>query len=301
LAEKSVGLLASSLVKLNNLQLVGKLLSDELILGLHGSKRAGLGVEFEQYRHYQPGDDLKRIDWKLYARSNKHLVRESAAESNTRIRFVIDLSGSMNYAENGVSRLAYARILLASLARLGYIQNDIMGLYALTDGQLHTLAEMSRTASAKQTFQSILVGLEKSEANGAQGFDLDSSQWHTLFNQKGKEQLILVTDLIQQSDEWIELIQSLANPHRELVVFQILGEQELNFNLSGFYRFKDLETGNEIELDAESARNHYMDHFQSYLHRLESALNIPQVKLIRVSLQDNPGVVLSSFLRNRKI
>lgn len=301
MAEKGNGLLASSLVKLKNLQLVGKLLSDELQLGLHGSKRAGLGVEFEQYRHYQPGDDLKRVDWKLYARSNKHLVRESAAESNTRIRFVLDLSGSMNYEEDGVSRLAYGRILLASLAHLAYMQHDIMGLYGLTNARIQTLADITRSSSAKQTFQNILVGLEKTEAAGALGFGFDASQWHTIFNQKGKEQLILVTDLIQQSEEWIHVIKSLANPHRELVIFQILGERELDFSLEGFYRFKDLESGKEIELHAETARTHYIDTFQSYLNRLESELNIPHVQLIRVSLHDNPGVILRSFLMKRKI
>ena len=126
---KRTGLLAADLIKLGNLQLVGKLVSEELVLGVHASKRSGMGTEFEQYRHYEPGDDPKRIDWKLFARTDKHLVKESSAESNRQIRFLLDLSGSMNYSEKEISRLEYAKLLIASLAYLGYIQNYQMSLY----------------------------------------------------------------------------------------------------------------------------------------------------------------------------
>ena len=129
-------MLTSELIKLNNLQLAGKLVSEQLMLGIHHSKRYGYGIEFEQYRHYEAGDDPKRIDWKLYARTDKHLVRESSTESNFHIKFMIDLSGSMNYSENNVSRLHYCKILLASLAYLGYRQGDLMSLYGLQNGEL---------------------------------------------------------------------------------------------------------------------------------------------------------------------
>jgi uncharacterized protein (DUF58 family) len=105
-----MALLSSELVKITNLQLASKLVSEELMLGIHASKRYGYGIEFEQYRHYEIGDDPKRIDWKLFARTQKHLVRESSTESNYHIRFVLDLSGSMNYTEEGVSRLQYCKI-----------------------------------------------------------------------------------------------------------------------------------------------------------------------------------------------
>ena len=119
------------LIKLNNLQLAGKLVSDELLLGIRASKRSGIGTEFEQFRHYVPGDDPKRIDWKLFAKTNHYLVRESATESNQQIRLLLDLSGSMNYTEAGINRLQYAKILLASLAYLSNRQGDHLSLYAL--------------------------------------------------------------------------------------------------------------------------------------------------------------------------
>lgn len=284
--------LAADLIKLNNLQLAGKVVSEELWLGIHGSRRSGVGVEFEQYRHYQPGDDPKRIDWKLFARTGKHQVRESATESSLHIRFLLDLSGSMNYAENGLSRLDYGRILLASLAYMGYRQGDAMSLYALQEGTLQTLA-----VAGKQAFQKILFGLEKAEAHG---------QWRSNrtafpeFYARQKEMLVFVSDLWQVGDEWLDLVKSIASPRREVVIFQILGDQEMDFDLKGFYRFQDLETGRALELDAGAVRDTFRQNATNYLENLTEALRLPHVRLVRARLSDPIAVVLRDFLVSRK-
>ena len=296
---KTTSLLASNLIKLKNLQLTGKLVSEELMLGIHSSKRSGIGVEFEQYRHYEPGDDPKRIDWKLYARTDKHLVRESSTESDKQIRFVLDLSGSMNYAENGVSRLQYAQVLLASLAYLCYIQNDQMSLYTLQNGAIQTITATGSSSSGKQAFQKILVGLEKTVAGGDWQTSSDNIKFPE-FQQKGKEQLIFVTDFLQVGEEWMKLIKSLAGPRREIIIFQILGQQETEFNLKGFYRFKDLETGKEIELDAESVKEKFIESSAKYFEKLKEELQIPHVHLVRAKLNDPLGMVLKAFLTKRK-
>lgn len=285
--------LATDLIKLNNLQLAGKLVSEELWLGIHGSRRSGMGVEFEQYRHYQPGDDPKRIDWKLYARTGKHQVRESATESSLHIRFLLDLSGSMNYLEGALCRLDYARILLASLAYLGYRQGDAMSLYALQEGTLQTLA-----VSGKQAFQKVLFGLENAQARGVWRNEAGT---FPEFYSRSKEMLVLVSDLLQVDSEWITLIQTLASPRREVVIFQILGDQELDFDLKGFYRFQDLETGREVELDAAAVRETFRQNATKYLEELDEALRLPHVHLIRARLSDPIAVVLRDFLVKRTV
>lgn len=286
-------MLTTELIKLNNLQIAGKLVSEELMLGIHSSKRSGIGIEFEQYRHYEPGDDPKRIDWKLYARTQKHLVRESATESNFHIRFVLDLSGSMNYEERGVSRLNYCKILLASLAYLGYRQSDQMSLYGLQNGDLETLVP-----TGKQSFQRILYELEKAEASGV--WQNESPKFPE-FQQKYKELLVLASDFLQVGDEWLKLIHSIANPRREVLIFQVLGEEELNFNLNGFYQFKDLETGKEIELEASAIKEEVRQKAQTYLENLDEALRIPHVHLIRTTLHEPIAQVISEALKMRKI
>jgi uncharacterized protein (DUF58 family) len=298
--KKNDGLLASNLIKLKNLQLAGKLVSEELMLGIHTSRRSGIGVEFEQYRHYEPGDDPKRIDWKLFARTDKHLVRESATESDKQVRFLLDLSGSMNYEENGVSRLQYAQLLLASLAYLCYIQNDQMSLYTLKKGALQTISAAGAHSSGKLAFQKILVGLEKTVAGGTSGLaELEVPRFPELQSKK-KELLVFAGDFLQIGDEWLALIRSLANPFREIVIFQILGDQEADFNLQGFFRFKDLESGYETELDAAEVRGAFRESMGTYLEQLKNELRIPHVQLVRAKMSDPIGMVLKAFLTKRK-
>ncbi|GAB2763663.1 DUF58 domain-containing protein [Rhabdobacter roseus] len=281
----------TDLVKLNNLQLAGKLISDELLLGIHGSRRAGVGVEFEQYRHYEPGDDPKRIDWKLYARTQKHLVRESAVESSLHLRFLLDLSGSMNYAEAGVTRLDYAKLILASLAYLGYRQSDAMSLYGLRQDGLLPLVP-----AGKQAFQKILAALQKAEASGP--WRHEDPRFPDLQTRQ-KELLILVSDFLQAGDEWLRLIQALAGPRREVVIFQVLGEQETDFDLRGFYRFEDLETGRPVEVQGEAVREHFRQQALEYLQNLDLALQRPHVQLLRVRLGEPLAPVLRTFLARR--
>lgn len=287
-------MLTTELIKLNNLQLAGKLVSEQLMLGIHQSKRFGYGIEFEQYRHYEPGDDPKRIDWKLYARTDKHLVRESSTESNFHLRFIIDLSGSMNYVENGVSRLQYCKILLASLAYLGYRQSDLMSLYALQNDELRTLV-----ASGKQSFQRILYTLEQATASG--DWKNSDPKLPILQSSKQKEVIIIASDFLQVNNEWIQLIKNLANPHREVIIFQVLGKQELDFNLKGFYRFKDLESGKEVELQAESIKDEVRKNSENYLKNLKDALQIPFVHLVRTDLEAPIASVITESIKSRKI
>ena len=286
-------MLTTELIKLNNLQIAGKLISEELMLGIHGSKRSGIGIEFEQYRHYEPGDDPKRIDWKLYARTQKHLVRESATESNFHIRFVLDLSGSMNYTERGISRLHYCKILLASLAYLGYRQSDPMSLYVLQNGDIQTLVPTGR-----KSFQRILYELEKAEASGV--WQNENPKFVEL-QQKQKELLVFASDFLQVGEEWLKFIQAIANPRREVLIFQVLGEEELTFDLKGFYRFKDLETGKEIELEAAAIKKTVQQKSQAYLANLKEALQIPHVHLVRATLHEPIAQVVLEALRIRKL
>ncbi|WP_420150598.1 DUF58 domain-containing protein [Spirosoma sp.] len=286
-------MLINDLIKLNNLQLAGKLVSDELMLGIQHSRRSGIGTEFEQFRHYVPGDDPKRIDWKLFAKTSHYLVRESSTESNQQIRLLLDLSGSMNYAEAGVSRLQYAKILLASLAYLGNRQGDQVSLYTLRNGLVEAAVPAGKQVGPSPRFQKIVATLETVQAAGAWEKQAASIPE---FGRKQAEMLIIASDFLQINDEWINLIQTIAGPRREIVLFQILGDQEIDFSMNGFYRFQDLETGKEIELQADAIRETVRQRATDYLSQLETALRIPHVRLIRTRLSDPIALVLKEFL-----
>lgn len=285
-------MLVQDLIKLNNLQLAGKLVSDELLLGIQVSRRSGVGTEFEQFRHYEPGDDPKRIDWKLFAKTDQYLVRESATESNQQIRLLLDLSGSMNYAEAGVSRLEYAKLLLASLAYLSNRQGDQLSLYALQHSTVQALVP-----AGKQAFQKIVATLQTAQASGPWQ---QSQASFPEFSRKQTEMLVIASDFLQVNDEWLNLIRSVAGPRREIVIFQVLGDQELDFDLNGFYRFQDLETGREIELQAEAIRDTVRARASAYMTMLEEALRIPHVRLIQARLSAPIAMALTSFLTGKR-
>jgi uncharacterized protein (DUF58 family) len=284
--------LAQDLIKVNNLQLAAKLVSDNVVLGLNNSKRSGTGAEFEQYRHYRPCDDPKSIDWKLFARTEKHQVRESATESTLVINFIIDLSGSMNYSENGVSRLYFAKILLASFAYLGFKQNDEMNLFALKNGKLELLA-----SQGKQSFQKILYGLENAKAEGNWNFEKIN---FPEFQSKNKELLILASDFFQTDNEFYELINRWSRPGKQILLYQILGEKEVRFDWDGVIKFRDLETGKEKELSPEETKNAYLKSFNEYLNQLENELKIENVHFYRCQLHDSIAAVLINSLKMLK-
>ncbi|MBO0935131.1 DUF58 domain-containing protein [Fibrella sp. HMF5335] len=279
---------AADLIRLNNLPLVGKLVSDELTLGLHHSRRNGVGVEFAQYRDYRPGDDPKRIDWKRYAQTDKHLVRESETESSHQVRLLLDLSGSMNYAEDNVSRLDYAKVLLASLAYIANRQSDQISLYGLRNGQIEPLVP-----PGKQAFQKVLGVLTSVKAAGAWP---DTVPTLPGLKRNQTELLILVSDLLQLNDEWLTLLRQAASPHREVLLIQVLGNQEVAFNLAGFYQFQDLETGQTLEVEAGTVQATVRAAATTYFQTLTDQLQLPNLRRVRALLTDPPALVLRELL-----
>lgn len=276
------------LIRLNNLPLVGRLVSDELTLGLHHSRRSGVGVEFVQFRAYQPGDDPRRIDWKRYAQTGKHLVRESETESSHQVRLLLDLSGSMNYAEGGVRRLDYAKVVLAALAYMANRQGDALSLYGVRAGRIEPLV-----VAGKGAFQKVLGTLAGLEATG--GWPTDVPDFPEL-QRKQSELLVLVSDLLQLNDEWLTMLRQAATPRREILLIQVLGQQEIEFNLSGFYQFQDLESGERLEVQADAARAQVRARAAAYFQALDDQLHLPYLRRARALLTDPPALVLRDLL-----
>lgn len=281
------------IIKLNDLRLAARLISQQLRQGIHSGIRVGVGSEFEQYRHYQPGDDLKRIDWKYFSRSGKYMIKESTTESNLQIRLMLDLSGSMNYAENGVSRLNYAKNLIASLAYLGFLQGDGLSYFTLSQGKIE-----QKVAPSPKSFQRILLFLEQAKASGSWPLQPISDSF---LQGKERELVVWVSDFLQKESEWENLIKAFNHPRKELMLIQILGEQELDFKLEGHFVFRDLESGQEVVQDAMAMKTQFRERFQAYLDHLDQTFQAPNVQLIRVSMKDPLAGVIRQILNRKKL
>lgn len=281
------------IIKLNDLRLAARLISQQLRQGIHSGIRVGTGSEFEQYRHYQPGDDLKRIDWKYFSRSGKYMIKESTTESNLQIRLMLDLSGSMNYVENGFSRLDYAKNLIASLAYLGFLQGDGLSYFTLSQGKIE-----QKVAPSPKSFQRILLFLEQAKASGSWPLQPISDSF---FQGKERELVIWVSDFLQKEAEWENLVKAFNHPRKELMLIQILGEQELDFKLEGNFIFRDLESGQEVVQDARVMRTDFRKRFQAYLAHLDQTFQGPNVQLIRVSMKEPLAAVVRQILNRKKL
>ncbi|GAA0880355.1 DUF58 domain-containing protein [Algoriphagus jejuensis] len=281
------------IIKLNDLRLSARLISEQLRQGIHSGIRVGVGSEFEQYRHYRPGDDLKRIDWKYFSRSGKYMVKESTTESNLHIRMMLDLSGSMNYAEADFSRLDYAKNLLASLAYLAYLQGDSLSYYTLSEGKIE-----QKVSPTPKSFQRILYLLETEKANGS--WPLEEFP-EALTQGRNRELIIWVSDFLQKENEWESLVKAFLHPRKELILIQILGEQELSFKLEGNFVFRDLESGQEFIQDGKSVQAEFRKKFQTYLDQLSERLLLPKVQLLRVSMQTPLSEVVRSILNRKQL
>ena len=130
------------------LELIARIIVEGFMTGSNKSQAVGSGQEFSQYRSYEPGDDLRQLDWKMYARSERYFIKQAEIETNITVKFMIDASHSMAYTEDGFSKLQYAKVLTAALAFLARKQSDTFGLFTVNNKQIHSVHPSIHTRTA---------------------------------------------------------------------------------------------------------------------------------------------------------
>lgn len=255
------------LMTIKNLPLLAKTVVDGFMIGSNKSTVKGPGLEFSQYRSYQPGDDLRWLDWKMYARSDRYYIRESEIETSISIRFLIDASASMSHKDsNGVKKIDYARYLAATLAHLANLQGDSVGLYTLADGQLFSLA----SKADPKHLQRLFYQLDQVQAAGK---FTQSVHYKELFAGSGrKELLVFITDMYQANGEIYQLLDSLSALKHEIIVFHLMGQNEIDFNFQGYGALEDLETGETIAINAKQVTNEYKGALEKHLSAIRMQL-----------------------------
>jgi uncharacterized protein (DUF58 family) len=254
------------LAAIANLPLLAKTVVDGFMLGAHQSPRAGAGQEFNQYRSYQPGDDPRRVDWKMYARSDRFYVRESEVETSIGVRFILDTSASMAHADGGLVKFDYARFLVAALGYLAHHQGDAIGLYGLpADGLFAPEKQATSLPPGRDHMQlhRFLHHLEKLTPSGVW------PEWQRiegLFATAARRELILVvSDLHEYRDEIALGLGKLRALKHEVVLFHLLGRNEIDFTYTGDVAFQDLETGQTVPVHTDTVRTGYMHALQQHL------------------------------------
>ena len=242
-------------------------------LGLHHSRSRGAGLEFAQYRAYEPGDELRQIDWKLYARSDRFFVREAERESPLGVWLLIDASASMaqeDAARKGWSRLSAAKGLAACVAELALRQGDRFGLVALRDDGMRLLAP---GAGVRQRDR-FLLELHGLQARGAWPAP---EQLRALWERIGAGDLVML--LSDGFDEGaIDVMTRLAAARREVLTVRILTAEERDFPFQGGHRFHDPESGDEQLGDGAAMRNDFLARFTQARRELDARLDASGIR-----------------------
>jgi uncharacterized protein (DUF58 family) len=281
------------LMGIKDLALAAKTTVDGFMSGIHKSNVKGTGMEFSQYRSYQPGDDLRWLDWKMYARSDRYYIRESEIETSISVRFVLDASASMNHKDGKYSKIDYARYLIASLAYLANIQSDAIGLYSFQAGQLFSLP----CKKDHQHLSRFFYSLENIEASGK---FTEPVNYRDIFSSAHKrELLIFVTDFYQEKEEITGLLHSFAALRHEIMVFHIMGKNELDYDFRGYEALQDLETGETVRINTSDNRKEYEARLQDHLQNIRTAMLDNDIFYRLISMDEPVEKALRDYLNQR--
>ena len=266
--------------------------------GLHESPFHGFSVEFSDYRNYQPGDDLRRLDWRLYARNDRLCIKRYMQETNLRFYVVCDTSASMNYRGSTAwgSKLECARVLAAALTWFLLKQNDAAGMVTLSGDR--QVPEFIRPSQRSNQFGLMLRQLENLKASGAAC--LAQLLEHTVRLVHRRSVILFFSDLLEPSEDIGIRFKQLRFHGHEVIVFQVLDQDETDFPFEAAKIFEDLETGSRRSVNPALSREKYLARFQAFMDSYRQLFRSLEMSHCTVRTDANPWHALALFLSQRK-
>lgn len=281
------------LMAIKDLNLSAKTTIDGFMNGINNSTIKGPGLEFSQYRSYQPGDDLRSLDWKMFARSDRYYIRESEVETNIAVRLVVDASASMSHSDGDFTKMDYARYLTACLAYLANLQGDAVGLYIFKNAELFLMV-------AKQDYQHLARLFFNLEQIKPEGSFTKPIHYKAIFaGTQKRELLVFVTDLYQVDNEIFTLLDTLNSLGHEILVFHLMARNEVELDFKGYSTFEDLETGQTIQIDQAKARKEYKHNLSQYLEETRMKMLDRHIYYRTITTDEPLDQALSGFLKQR--
>jgi uncharacterized protein (DUF58 family) len=255
------------IARLGTMELKARTVVEGFLSGLHRSPYKGFSVEFAEYREYVPGDDLSTLDWKVYARSDRHYVKQFQEETNLECHLLLDVSASMAYCGAApMSKLAYGSVLAGSLAFLMNRQRDATGLMAFDD----TIRLRLPARARRGHLHSLLIALEQLEPGMRSDVPRPLQQLAEALVRRSL--VVLISDLLDDPEPIIKGLRHLKSRGNDVLVFQVLDPNELTFPFLGSSRFKDVESSDEVTVEPASIRSAYLQALEGLRARYEREL-----------------------------
>ncbi|HET6568138.1 MAG TPA: DUF58 domain-containing protein [Rhodothermales bacterium] len=290
--------------RLKNMELRARLIVEGFITGLHKSPYHGFSVEFAEHRPYNPGDELRHVDWKVYAKTDRHYVKQYEEETNLRHYVVLDTSPSMRYRySSGLSKLEYSAYLAAALHYLMIKQRDATGLVAF-DEAVHTVLDPKSTHSY---LRQILLALERFAEAGSDGHRTSAaSSLDQVAERIARRSLVvIITDLFEnvgQHDALLKALRHLRHRGHEVLVFHVLeSETERHFRFPDVpMLFRDMETGEEVAIQPAQLRENYAEAVRLFSENFRRRCLEQNVDFVEIDTAEPYDTALLAYLRKRK-
>ena len=276
------------------LQLFARQALSTFMAGVHASRRVGPEQEFSQYRSYQPGDDLRRLDWKVYARTGRLYVREAEVQSRFFVRFVLDASASMQHQHGRWNKFDYARALIALFAFIARRQQDDFALFAANE-RINVQQLPANDKGYIHRFFHVLSQLETG------GYWPELHQLPQFPAQPQKNELTIVfTDMFQVKEEWYEAIIRLQQAKGEVLVIQLMAENELNpEKWTEPVSLQDMESGEILHLQTSGDRKKSTESIQAFLRETKAFFTDRGIPYVLVNTNEEPHEAIGLFLKKR--
>ena len=252
------------LAEISGLDLVAKTVVDGFIAGLHRSPDFGFSQEFAEYRAYTPGDDLRHVDWNVFARTEKAYLKRYRGETNTAILVLLDASASMGYGSGALRKFDYSKYLASALVYLAHLQRDSAGLIVFHDD----VANFVHPSARQGQLLRLLHAIDTAQLGKRTDFRRPFFELQQFLKRRGIT--ILVSDFFENPDTIIETVQPLRFRGNELVLFHVLDPKELEPRLGEPALLLDMETGDAIEASPDYARTEYREKIDAHIAALRS-------------------------------
>ena len=280
------------LARVKDLELLAKTVVDGFINGLHRAPHFGASVDFAEHRGYVAGDDIRRVDWRLYARTDKYFIKQYEADTNANLAILLDVSKSMSFASQGVSKLEYGKFLAACLAYLSHRQRDRVGITTF-DEEIVTHVP----PSAKH-FNVLLHTLERSKAEKPGRLLANLQLMAERFRRRSI--VVLISDLYENPADLLDAIKPYSFGGNDVVVFHVLDPAEIAFPYDQPSRFVDLESGDEMPVVPDRFAEQYRQLVQEHIAALRTTCTEARIDYMLLDTSKPLDEALFNYLGNRE-
>jgi len=282
-----------ALMAIKNLELRARIVVEGFWHGIHRSPYHGFSVEFTEYRQYSPGDDLRYLDWRLYARSDRYYIKKFEDETNLRCHLLVDNSRSMGYGSLPYTKAQYANTLAGTLAYFLYLQGDAVGLLSFDEGLRDYLPARNRTGHLRH----LMLALEKPSGGAATDLIAPLKRIVEIVAKRGM--MVYISDLLAPLDALEKNLLSLMACGHEVVLFQILDPAELTFDFGKASLFHDLESGRDLYVEPAAIRKEYLKKLEAHNAQAKRICEKLGVAYRRFATDRPLELALFDFLRAR--